>query len=553
MADLAEVQRTKAKMDKEVSAWVRFTTDLESYNRVSLGLQAEFLDKGRADQRAAVEAWQESTYPVRDLSELPHAITFAQACGNRKFSDATGRVCKVFWLNTSTLGYDAVQGSMEALQDVAGLMSADPERSCLLVAAPTVGAFGSEYDEVSIEESANKIKQKLCNPDLRLLCRDVYLQFDPTSLPQQCKRPGVHKFFMAISDQAKEGTLLSGFASSILWRRQTVPNACNGKVLLVPMMLHRNMIDSRRDFSTAGANQTLSRPSRRRQWIAGWQVPAAFHDSLWQGTAFDKASMAVWVDLFAYDHSLAECLMRRAKDALWPQQMYVGTVWAAMGARHPGQKGDAAHSQEADCARVAKWLQTQIRRKLHMLASEGATMVPEWKALPNYSDKRSAPQLDTNDFTVLYPAAAKNLPLRAAVLEAMESRVQSPDAKSMWQGIVKEHNAAWNPSGQAWDNKRKSDGSSEATAAKKPRLVEAVAGKPASLEELEALCGKCVTIQLPAVADLHLYIPTEKGGIWAFAEADVCVTDLSNPVALVFGQFKVGEANHFSTNNFFIL
>jgi hypothetical protein len=540
LADAAEVQKTRAKIMKEIGIWTRFTSELENFNRVALGMKSEFLDTGRAQQRAAVESWQETTYPVRDFAELAHAVTFAQACGNRKFPDAA-KTYKVFWLNSTALGYDALAGTMEAIQDLAALVAADPESTVLLVAAPTVGAFGNEYDETSIEESAYKIKQRLCNPDLRLLCRDVFLNFDPTSLPQQCKRPGVHKFFMAISDQNQAGALISVFANSTLWRRQTVPNACFGKVQLVPMLPAKNMVDARRDFTTAGASQGLSRPATRKQWIGGWHVAAAFHDSLWQGTGVDNSGYAMWVDLFAYDHSLAETLMRRSKDAAWPQQMYVGTVWADMGTRNPNSKGDAAAgaTKACDCARVARWLQGQLRRKLHALATEGATLVPNWQQLPDFRDQRSAPQLNPADFTILHPAAAKNLPIRAEVMDMMETRLQTPESKSQWQEIVKEHNESWNPSGKAWENKRKSEGTG-AGAAKKARLVEHAAGQPETLAELEEKCGKCVTI--PFENGLQLFIPTDVAGIWAQCEEDSCITDLTKPLALVFGQFKVGEA-----------
>jgi hypothetical protein len=90
-----------------------------------------------------------------------------------------------------------------------------------------------------------------------------------------------------------------------------------------------------------------------------------------------------------------------------------------------------------------------------------------------------------SDFSVLHPAAAKNLPIRQEVMEMMETRLQSSESKLAWQELVKEHNEVWNPSGQAWENKRKSDANSSGGPAKKPRLVEQVPGQPQTLDELE--------------------------------------------------------------------
>jgi hypothetical protein len=537
MADAAEVQKTRAKMLKEVAIWTQYVSEIDNFARVSVGMKSELLDSCRAEQRVAIETWQESTFPVRDFECLSHAITFTEACNNRNFADSA-KVHQIFWVNTTVLGYDAGTTVAEAIPVIAGLVAAKPEATCILVAAPTVGPYGNEYNEAAIEEGALKIRNLLCNPDLRLLCRDVYLQFDPESVAQQSKRPGVHRFFMAISDQANAGTLVSLFSNSTLWRRQIVPNICSGKMQTVPMLPVKNMIDARRDFTTAGANQGLSRPAIRKQWVAGWQVAAAFHDSLWHGTGVSNNAVASWMDVFAYDHSLAECLTRRSKDKAYPQQMYVGTVYAEMGTRGAPGVAAAACGQAVDAQRVSRWLQMQIRRRLQTLACEGITQVPNWKPLPEYRDQRVPPQMKESDFTVLHPAAAKNLPIRQEVMEMMETRLQSSESKLAWQELIKEHNEVWNPSGQAWENKRKSDANSSGGPAKKPRLVEQVAGQPQTLDELEKKFGHYLTLNHVPGIDIFVCVA---GSIWAQATEDVTITDLTKPLVLVYGQFKVGS------------
>ena len=541
-SDMAEVQKARAKLEKEVCLWVRFTDELDTFTRTAVGLKSEHLDKARAEQRAAIEEFQEKEFPVRDFPDIVAASTFAQSIISRHASQNSGQY-KVYWLNSCVLGYDALQCTSAAIQHLSGLLAADPKTSCIIIAMPSVGSFGNQFDEASVEESAMKIKQRLGNPDLRLITRDIFLHFDPASVPAQSKRPGVHKFVMALSDQGDKGQLVSALAKSILWRRQVVPNMIHNKVCAVPMLPSKLMVDSRRDFTTAGHNHGLSKAAIRRQWVSGWQVAAAFHDSLWQQVGLDSKSFAVWVDVFAYDHSMAECIMRRTKEAAAPSQMYIGTVWADMASRDNEGQSDKA----AECAKVAKWLQAQVRRKLYSHASEGILVVPNWKNLPDFKDCRTAPKINDADFGILHPAAAKNLPVRAEFMEMMETRVQSPDAKAAWTKLVEEHNATWNPSGKVWDSKRKAANATGGAASKKPRLLDPQPEQPTTKEELEAKSGKCVVF--PFLQDVQLLAPTQAGGLWALAEADVTIDDLSQPLALIFGQFQVGEAISFTFIN----
>ena len=543
-SDMAEVQKARAKLDKEVSLWARFTDELDTFTRTAVGLKSEHLDKARSEQRAAIEEFQEKEFPVRDFPDVVAASTFAQTIISRVQSSQNSGQYKVYWLNTCVLGYDAIQCASAAIQHLSGLLASDPKTSCILIAMPSVGSFGSQYEESSVEESAMKIKQRLSNPDLRLVVREIFLHFDPTSVPAQSKRAGVHKFVMALSDQGEKGQLVSAFAKSILWRRQVVPNMIHNRVVAVPMLPLKLMVDPRRDFTTAGHNHALAKAAIRRQWVSGWQVAAAFHDSLWQQVGLDNKSFAVWVDVFAYDHSMAECIMRRAKDAAVPSQMYIGTVWADMASRDDEGKSD----KTAECAKVARWLQAQVKRKLYAHASEGILVVPNWKNLPDFRDSRSAPKINDADFSILHPAAAKNLPIRAEFAEVMETRVQSPDAKAAWTKLVEEHNATWNPSGKVWDSKRKAaNATGEAVSHKKPRLLDPQPDQPTTKEELEAKSGKCIVF--PFLQGVQLLAPTQAGGLWALAETDVTIDDLSQPLALIFGQFQVGEAISFTFIN----
>lgn len=76
------------------------------------------------------------------------------------------------------------------------------------------------------------------------------------------------------------------------------------------------------------------------------------------------------VDVFGYDHSCSEGVMRRA--AVSPHWMYVGTVWAESNSRDDSrQKGDAVKEQRLDNMKIANWLTMAIKRRIQKLCEEG--------------------------------------------------------------------------------------------------------------------------------------------------------------------------------------
>ena len=108
----AELNTAMAKLNKEQKKFFYFREAMSNFTRAGLGLQAETVDKQKATQRAAIDAYQESHFPLRDLAELGHSATFFLACLNH-FYNANGipdeETHKMFWMNSSTLtlGYDA--------------------------------------------------------------------------------------------------------------------------------------------------------------------------------------------------------------------------------------------------------------------------------------------------------------------------------------------------------------------------------------------------------------------------------------------------------------
>ncbi|CAJ1371105.1 unnamed protein product [Effrenium voratum] len=501
-----ELARAKARLAKEQSYWETFQAKLEEFKLQGLGLQQEQLDKER--QAAINKFCNDQGLPMDP-------------------------VYKVYWCNCTVLGYDAQAGMQAAVKEYAAQIASSPETSCMLVAAPNCGAWGNEYNEAATIEATNQTRQILADPDYRLLVREVHLAFDPASIQMQSKRPGLHKFFMCISDQSSGDKVLSHFAQSLLWKRQIVPGAIKDAAS-VPMLAVKNMVDPRRSFATCGGNLDLSKPARRKQWLSGWAIPAAFHDALWASMSLPKKAVAAWLDVFAFDHSLAECLMRKADYAGAPRQLYIGLIWAEMNTRelNPGESTFKAN------ARVCKWLNNQIRRKLQACCTDGLLKVPDWAPLSNYSEGRTAPALQDSDFTMTYPAASNLLPLRATCLELMESKLQSPESRAEWEAAVVEHNVKWNPSGQphleGTKRRAESDGGGPR---KKAKVVDKVPGQPETLEELIAKKGAVAEV---SVEPAKVFF-TDSGEIWAMAAQDCELSDQRPGLALVFGAFKLNE------------
>ncbi|CAE7558064.1 unnamed protein product [Symbiodinium sp. CCMP2592] len=535
----AELAKAMAKVAKEVAGWSSYQEKKSDFARSAKGLAAEAQDEQKALQKQAVEKWQENRYPVRDLQEASHAITFAETCV-RKFQDEQSipdcNMFKVFWMNPSVLGYDSYSGMQAAVATYAPLVAEDPAKTVMIIA---------EYVEANVGEATQKISECVSQPENRLLVREVLMCFDQNSIPAQSKRPGFHKFFIALSDQCdKEGRLISEFSKSALWKRQMLPVTVKNSVTPIPMLAQKDMVDPRRGFSQAGVVADLaSKPSRRKQWIAGFNIPGAFHDALWQGLTLQQPSGVSWVDVFAYDHSVAEALMRRAASPAVPapQGIYVGVVWADTNSRDDKhtEKGAAIDSRKEN-AKISRWLQSSIRRKLQYLAQEKVISIPDWKPLVSFKDMREVPAVQEKDFVATFPGAADTIPVKATYLEEMDKKLNNPDLRDQWDRFVKDHNECYNKSGKPHQGeKRSADEAAGGPPQKKARLLSSESLNPESLtvEQVKEKEGPVVEIDQKT----YKIFFTSKGSIWIQTTSCEVELDDTSPLALTFGKFKINE------------
>lgn len=126
-----------------------------------------------------------------------------------------------------------------------------------------------------------------------------------------------------ISDLQEEGDYVSVFAKSAAWKRQVTPSS---KDITVQMNSVRNYVDPRRDFKTSAGVMDLSRASRRKQWLSGFSLPSAWLQGLLLGLGLDGSVGCCIIDTFAYDHSMAEAIMRLSSNTKLPSMLCVGLV-----------------------------------------------------------------------------------------------------------------------------------------------------------------------------------------------------------------------------------
>ena len=361
----------------------KYQLGVENFQKVGLGLRAEMLEKQREAQRAAINAMQECNFPVRNLSECGHGTTFYEASIHRFAAEkglAENKFLKIYWLNFSTLGYDGWKNTVTAVKEYAGLIAASPANTCLVLACPTVGGYGNTCDEDEIANTAAKMMELLKMPEHPTRAAwshcDVWpFKLSTTVIPTWC-------------------TQVFHVQSLVTCRKKVIMSVClpslqlgNDRWLHPPRTSRCRWIqwgmtsDPRRDFKTSAGVMDLSRASRRKQWLSGFSLPSAWLQGLLLGLGLDGSVGCCIIDTFAYDHSMAEAIMRLSSNTSCHQCF----VSALLGPRP---------------ILVIQMVPTgrSMRRKLRIgfvspwrggfrLATEGITVVPNWEPLSTYAGK----------------------------------------------------------------------------------------------------------------------------------------------------------------------
>ena len=529
----ANLMQWEKKLEKEEQAWSGYQYSLKVFRAASQSQFLDLRDKAWGLQKTAVETNQGLRFPVKACENAAEALIFASAC--------TGQWCDalqvpktdaytIFLVNCPVAGARAQEEFQHALTHmIAPTLAANPERTCAVVLAPNVGTWGNMFHEDEIRKHCDEIENFMKGAANRVVFTRIVVRFTPSTVPQKCNRPDVHNGWLLLSDQVSTAgpspKLKSEFIKSWLWIRRSTDTGS--------MLLATNMVDPLTDFHGLPvhiADKFAGKPARRRQWLAGWEIHEVIHSALWKGMVVDPAaSAATWIDVFGYDHSLIECIMRTTVKTC-PREQVVSTIWAELIVR-----GELERDPKA-C--IQQWLKTQTRRKLLDAVKEKRVVIDGWVPTPEKAeDGGQRPTYNLQSFELCFPSAVDLLPIRQTAFEMAEAKFTGQDARKRFMDIVEKHNKAWNPTGHVHGEKRaaeKPESSERPT--KQAKVIAPPSDGPADLDGLEKQRGKYCIYETQG----QKVAITLTGELWIFGLKDGEVND-SDAMALVWGGFKMGE------------
>ena len=568
----------KRMLARETGKFAQYTEDLKSWTGRVKGTEAKNDQELKKKQRAAVESEAETRFPGRQVDEVSHGLAFAGGardnfCVKRELS--TEACLEVFFANLQIPGTDAYAEMLKALGGIAPVMKEKAAKTCLIVVAPNVGMADSSdvYSEEAIEAHEQKILQALKDTELRLSVKEFILHFDPSSIPSDCDRFSYQKCWICVSDSKGEGlkdeALLSEFVKCHLYKRRVAP--C---VTQVTFPTESEFVDPRTSKSGVLNRSQLSVSSQRKQWTTGPSVMQGIAECLWHGMNLDKDTAALWIDVFAYDISLAEMVMMTDNLPKWPTQLVASIMWSKLGLEDEATPTDPARkrrktdtSEEAKLVfatntGIAQWHARRTQTKLYDLAEQRVVNVKDFRYTPTSTSADSnsrvgeatRPVFDVSEYELLYPTAGdKSLPIRASALAKMEATLKDEKLLKEWTDVVAEHDKKHNPTKLPYDDlaptQKKHDTPSTAGAT----IMTAKPKGPADKAALEKISGGKNKVKEFQRGKLTVYV-TAKGGIWAKALEDHQLlppdaTPQSPAVLmLVFGTFHDDDDKYLKNN-----
>lgn len=168
---------------------------------------------------------------------------------------------------------------------------------------------------------------------------------------------------------------------------------------------------------------------------------------------------------------------------------------------------------------------------LQKLVSEKKTLLESCGYVPSTLSEGVAPTYDERAFSLCMPQSLDNklfLPLRQDKIE----EVSFTRCQNAWQETLKEHNSKWNPSGIAYNpKKRKAEGDSNSQS-KSLKL-------DASEMQLKDLSGPVVSFNVENQSDVCVHIDREFQ-LWVMSTSD-CTLGVNTPLMLAYGEYRTGS------------
>lgn len=244
------------------------------------------------------------------------------------------------------------------------------------------------------------------------------------------------------------------------------------------------------------------------------------------------------MDVFGYDHSAAECIMRKSAEV--PHYMYVGTVWAETNSRDDNRQNSVGvKDHRYENVKIARWMINAIKRRIQNLTQEGVLVTPNWESVTGYHESRAMPTISESDFQLTFPSAGNTLPLRADFLSQMQEKIKNADLMTEWEKHIKAHNEVFNQSGVAWQGEtaiQANEADAGVGQARPKRKLESVD------ETLENLKKKkcCIVPHKPSGGSL-IIAPNGRVLFQAAEGKDAVLSPHGPPLCLIYGNFKIGE------------
>ena len=538
---MALFEENKLLLAREQSRFDAHMTDLEKFMCTNESARAAYKAAESSRNAELLKNHLAKNFPLRDVEDEKFVVPYVMNCSRAWVETANVEVKEVYyiwWINLLIPGSKALPCARTALSKVCDAMAGAPERSCAILFAPNTSNYGETYSQAATDRLVVELEALLGDADNRVLVKKLTLAFDEESIPAQSTRAFSHVGFMLISDAHVAGNpekSVCEFVGSRLWVR--------GGISQLPLLPVKKYCNPVAKVIKAGFDPTkdLSKSLRMKQHMSGHELQSMIVQRLWQGLKVTSAARACLTDMFPYDGSLAEAVMRmpaKTNAAKVPTMCVISPVWA---------KTDMEPIANANICAFLERMNTNV---FDALLNENLVHLEGWKNAEMPPDVGPAPILVASDFKATIPTASGALAPRQDWLDSLCAKLGHP-ASEAWSSLMKliaQHNAHYNKSGRAYSDKAR--GQKRAAAEvdgnlKDAKIIRVEEGGPNTKDELLSQFDSVAFTSVPCQGQEMLV--GSDGSCWLHGLQDGVVL-ASLPLCQIYGRFVVGTEAEESLN-----